>query len=84
MKMFLLVVILAAAGYWAYLHFGDMKAKVDTALSPEPTPDNTAPLVAADLAGYNGKALRKSVNALKEANDQRNGAIDKRIELNSQ
>ena len=35
------------------------------------TPESTKPLEAADLVGYDGKRLRKSVDHIKKANEKR-------------
>ncbi len=42
--------------------------------------ENTKPLQAADLVGYDGTKLRKSVNHIREANDKHNQEIEKTIE----
>jgi hypothetical protein len=42
--------------------------------------DNTKPLQAADLVGYDGTKLRKSVDHIREANDKHNQEIEKTIE----
>jgi hypothetical protein len=42
--------------------------------------ENTKPLQAADLVGYDGTKLRKSVDHIKEANDKRNQEIEKMAE----
>ena len=41
------------------------------------TPGSTKPLEAADLVGYDGKRLRKSVDRIKEANEKRNQDAEK-------
>jgi len=41
---------------------------------------NTKPLQAADLVGYDGTKLRKSVDHIKEANDKHNQEIEKMVE----
>jgi uncharacterized protein YbjT (DUF2867 family) len=41
------------------------------------TPGSTKPLEAADLVGYDGKRLRKSVDHIKEANEKHNQDIEK-------
>jgi hypothetical protein len=43
-------------------------------------PENTKPLRAADLVGYDGTKLRKSVQQIKDANDRRSRAMEKVIE----
>ena len=42
--------------------------------------ENTKPLQAADLVGYDGTKLRKSVDRIREANDKHNQEIEKTIE----
>ena len=41
------------------------------------TPGSTKPLEAADLVGYDGKRLRRSVDRIKEANEKRNQELEK-------
>jgi hypothetical protein len=41
------------------------------------TPGSTKPLEAADLVGYDGKRLRKSVDRIKEANEKHNQDLEK-------
>jgi hypothetical protein len=43
-------------------------------------PENTKPLQAADLVGYDGTKLRKSADHIKEANDKHNQQIEKMVE----
>ena len=42
--------------------------------------DNTKPLEAADLVGYDGTKLRKSVDHIREANDKHNKEVEKIVE----
>jgi hypothetical protein len=42
--------------------------------------ENTKPLQAADLVGYDGAKLRKSVDHIREANDKHNQEIEKMVE----
>jgi len=42
--------------------------------------DPTKPLQAADLVGYDGTKLRKSVQQIKDANDKHNHEIEKMVE----
>ena len=42
--------------------------------------DNTKPLEAADLVGYDGTKLRKSVDHIREANDKHNQEVEKMVE----
>jgi hypothetical protein len=41
------------------------------------TPGSTRPLEAADLVGYDGKRLRKSIDYIKEANEKHNQDLEK-------
>ena len=41
------------------------------------TPGSTKPLEAADLVGYDGKRLRKSVDRIKEDNEKHNQDLEK-------
>jgi hypothetical protein len=41
------------------------------------TPGSTQPLEAADLVGYDGKRLRKSVDHIREANEKHNQDVEK-------
>ena len=42
--------------------------------------DSTKPLQAADLVGYDGTKLRKSVHQIMEANEKHNQEIEKMVE----
>ena len=42
--------------------------------------DNTKPLEAADLVGYDGTRLRKSVDHIRESNDKHNQEVEKMVE----
>ena len=42
--------------------------------------ENTKPLQAADLVGYDGTKLRKSVDKITEANDKHNQEIENMVE----
>ena len=44
------------------------------------TPGSTKPLEAADLVGYDGTRLRKSVDRIKEANEKHNQELEKMAE----
>ena len=44
------------------------------------TPGSTKLLEAADLAGYDGKRLRKSVDRIKESNEKQNQDLEKMAE----
>lgn len=82
-KKIVAVLVILFVGYWLYQHRSDFSSKVNAALEPEPPRDPTATLQAADLAGYNGSALRQKVNSLKKENDKHNDAINQRVELNT-
>jgi hypothetical protein len=41
---------------------------------------DTKPLQAADLVGYDGTKLRKSVDHIREANDKHNQEIERKVE----
>ena len=42
--------------------------------------ENTKPLQAADLVGYDGTKLRKSIDHITEANDKQNQEIEKMVD----
>lgn len=44
------------------------------------TPGSTRVLQAADLVGYDGKRLRKSVDGIKDANQKHNRELEKMVE----
>jgi hypothetical protein len=46
-------------------------------------PEKTKPLQAADLIGYDGTKLRKSVQQIRDANDKQSQAIEKLTETGS-
>jgi hypothetical protein len=48
--------------------------------SSQSTPGSTKPLEAADLVGYDGKRLRKSVDRIKEANEKYNQDAERMAE----
>jgi hypothetical protein len=59
--------------------------KETAATNPNPqskteSPDNTNPLQAADLVGYDGIKLRKSVQQIKDANDKHDQEMEKMLE----
>ena len=59
------------------LSSGCEKKNAATDPTAQSTPGSTKPLEAADLVGYDGKRLRKSVDHIKEANDKHNQDIEK-------
>jgi hypothetical protein len=59
--------------------------KKTAATNPDPQskselPGSTKPLQAADLVGYDGTKLRKSVQQIKDINDRRARAMEKAVE----
>ena len=48
-----------------------------TAPTAQSTPGSTKPLEAADLVGYDGKRLRKSVDRIREGNEKHNQELEK-------
>jgi hypothetical protein len=56
---------------------GCQKKTSATDVTSPNTPGNTKPLEAADLVGYNGKLLRKSVDRIKDANEKHNQQLEK-------
>ena len=48
-----------------------------TSPTSQSTPGSTKPLEAVDLVGYDGKALRRRVDGIKEANEKHNQDIEK-------
>ena len=53
------------------------KETAATDSTSQTTPGSTKPLEAADLVGYDGKRLRKSVDRIKEANEKHNRELEK-------
>jgi hypothetical protein len=53
---------------------------VATDPSAQSTPGSTKILEAADLVGYDGKALRRSVDRIKDANEKRGQQMEKTAE----
>jgi hypothetical protein len=60
--------------------FGCEKRTGASDTASQSTPGSTRPLEAADLVGYDGKRLRKSVDRIKEANEKRNQDAEKMVE----
>jgi len=56
---------------------GCQKKTAVTDPTAQSTPGSTKLLEAADLVGYDGKRLRKSVDHIKEANERHNQDIEK-------
>ena len=59
------------------LSSGCEKKTADTDSTSQSTPGSTKPLEAADLVGYDGKMLRKSVDRIKDANEKHSQQIEK-------
>ena len=57
--------------------FGCEKRTGASDTASQSTPGSTKPLEVADLVGYDGKRLRKSVDRIKEANEKRNQDAEK-------
>jgi hypothetical protein len=68
-----LVVILATM----LLSSGCEKKTAATDPTSQSTPGSTRVLEAADLVGYDGKRLRKSVDRIKDANEKHNQELEK-------
>jgi len=62
------------------LSSGCQKKTAATDTTSQSTPGSTKPLEAADLVGYDGKRLRKSVDRIKDANEKRGQQIEKMAE----
>jgi hypothetical protein len=62
------------------LSSGCQKKTSATDPTSQSTPGSTKPLEAADLVGYDGKRLRKSVDRIKDANEKRGQQIEKMAE----
>jgi hypothetical protein len=59
------------------LSSGCEKKTAVTDPAAQSTPGSTKPLQAADLIGYDGTRLRKSVDHIKEANEKHNQDVEK-------
>jgi hypothetical protein len=59
------------------LSSGCEEKAADTDPNAQSTPGSTKPLEAADLVGYDGKRLRKSVDRIKEGNEKHNQELEK-------
>jgi len=59
------------------LSSGCQKKTAATDPTFQSTPGSTKPLEAADLVGYHGTRLRKSVDHIKEANEKQNQDVEK-------
>lgn len=61
----------------ALLAVGCEKESVATDPTSQSTPGSTKVLEAADLVGYDGKRLRKSVDRIKDANEKHNQELER-------
>ena len=61
----------------ALLLSGCEKENVATGPTSQSTPGSTKALEAVDLVGYNGKALRRSVDRIKETNEKHDQQLEK-------
>jgi hypothetical protein len=77
MKIMLRSAFVALAFATMVLSSGCEKKSGATNPSSESTPGSTKPLEAADLVGYDGKRLRKSVDHIKELNEKHNEDMEK-------
>ena len=59
------------------LSSGCEKKTTVTDPTPQSTPGSTKVLEAAEIVGYDGKRLRKSVDRIKEANEKHNKELEK-------
>jgi hypothetical protein len=59
------------------LSSGCEKKTAATDPTAQSTPGSTKPLEAADLVGYDGKMLRKSVDRIREGNEKHNQELEK-------
>ena len=59
------------------LSSGCEKKTAATDPTAQSVPGSTKPLEAADLVGYDGKRLRKSVDHIREANEKQNQQLEK-------
>jgi hypothetical protein len=59
------------------LSSGCEEKTADTDPTAQSTPGSTKALEAADLVGYDGKRLRKSVDRIKEGNEKHNQELEK-------
>ena len=73
---FVMMIILATMLF----SFGCEKRTGASDTVSQSTPGSTKPLEAADLVGYDGTRLRKSVDHIKEANEKHNQNAEKMAE----
>jgi len=59
------------------LSSGCEKETADTDPTAQSTPGSTKPLEAADLVGYDGKKLRKSVDRIREGSEKHDQELEK-------
>ena len=77
MKNVLRTTVIAMIFSTMLLSSGCEKKSAATDPISQSTPGSTKILEAADLVGYDGKRLRKSVGRIKEVNEKRNQELEK-------
>jgi hypothetical protein len=77
MKTVFRATIVALIYVTTFLSSGCGKKTAATDQTAQSTPGSTKLLEAADLVGYDGKRLRKSVDRIKEANEKHNQELEK-------
>ena len=77
MKTTLRLVFVAMIFATILVSSGCEKKTAVTEPTAQSTPGSTKPLEAADLVGYDGKRLRKSVDHIREANEKHNQDLEK-------
>jgi hypothetical protein len=80
MKTVFRATIVALIYVTTFLSSGCGKKTAATDPTAQSTPGSTKLLEAADLVGYDGKRLRKSVDRIKEANEKHNQELEKMTE----
>jgi len=77
MKITLRSVLVAMIFVTSLISSGCEKKTAAINPSSQSTPGSTKPLEAADLVGYDGKRLRKSVDRIREANEKHSQQLEK-------
>lgn len=77
MKNALRITFLAMIFSTMLLSLGCEKKTAATDPASQSTPGSTKVLEAADLVGYDGKRLRRSVDRIKDANEKHNRELEK-------
>ena len=79
MKTVFRATIVALIYVTTFLSSGCGKKTAATDPATQSTPGSTKLLEAADLVGYDGTKLRKSVDRIRESNDKHNQQIEKTV-----